>query len=141
MREYKFRAWNGTKMIENITPWQHDFVLGCGHWKCLSSANDEGEAEFMVDGFLFNAIMQFTGLKDRNGKEIYEGDIVNCRMASGQYHAGECKYDPDKVSYGLNIRLPLWDSPALFEISGSMLSDFVVIGNIYENPEFLKGVN
>jgi uncharacterized phage protein (TIGR01671 family) len=59
-REIKFRAWNGEEMISP------DYITrdGYGYWKENSILTTSKE------------LMQYTGLKDKNGKEIYEGDIV-----------------------------------------------------------------
>ena len=54
-REIKFRAWDGKKMLPNRT------VFNGADWDCER------------DAATGNPIMQYTGLKDRNGKEIYEG--------------------------------------------------------------------
>ena len=83
-------------------------------------------------------IMQYTGLKDKNGKEIYEGDIVYAHLNDGTYKVewggymivGEFE---DECCYG----------PYLNDGSGSMESaapgDLLeVIGNVYENPELVK---
>lgn len=78
-------------------------------------------------------IMQYTGLKDKNGKEIYEGDILLYLKKSKRivsYKNGAfIRY------YGnYNIYL-LYDSL----IENGCLVDYEVIGNIYENPELLEG--
>ena len=64
MREIKFRAWDGKKMMSWEQLKDHYQVLLIG----LMESCDEGWA-----------IMQFTGLKDKNGKEIYEGDIIHAQ--------------------------------------------------------------
>lgn len=87
---------------------------------------------------------QYTGLKDKNGVEIYEGDIVSCDQAQdlGFKVVGV-------VHYGNNYReSPGWCDPRIyldtrpFEEYGSEFCIFhkqpEVIGNIYENPELLK---
>lgn len=86
-------------------------------------------------------LMQFTGLKDKNGKEIYEGDIIKAKHDVGDYDIGSVVYgrkgafciDLPKVATGIK-------SPLLNYIHGIMFdeSDIEVIGNIYENPELLK---
>lgn len=86
-------------------------------------------------------LMQYTGLKDKNGVEIYEGDIIKAKHDDGRYDTGEvvygskgafCLYLPE-VATGIK-------KPLLNYIHGIMLAehDFEVIGNIYENPELLK---
>lgn len=59
-REIKFRAWNGEEMISP------DYITrdGYGYWKENSIPTTSKE------------LMQYTGLKDKNGKEIYEGDVI-----------------------------------------------------------------
>ena len=114
MREIKFRVWNGRKMIG----W--DFIKHV--YEC---------------SFLNNAkIMQYTGLKDKNGKEIYEGDIVR-----GYFNA-------DDVEDYLWLRLTDEEKKQewkLFEVEDihfgykePVPEILEVIGNIYENPELLK---
>lgn len=81
-------------------------------------------------------LMQYTGLKDKNGKEIYEGDIVDFRHGErklyiafnlGQWSMCGCLNEPNKDYRNLNHYVN-HDGP------------IEVIGNIYENPELLKEV-
>jgi len=71
-----------------------------------------------------DTVMQFTGLLDKNGKEIYEGDIVR-----GQHKIiGDWTAKVDFLATGI------WFGGAKF----SEVENYEIIGNIYENPELLK---
>ena len=77
-------------------------------------------------------LVQYTGLLDRNGKEIYEGDIVEYYEPNYDSSGGLIDYNTDylvvkwnDVSNGFDLILDLYIQPR-------------VIGNIYENPELLK---
>ena len=69
--------------------------------------------------------MQFTGLKDKNGKEIYEGDVVRY-SANKEEHISEVVYI--ESFFGVEKHTGILSSFYPIEI----------IGNIYENPELLK---
>ena len=112
MREIKFRAWdksvNKMQFPNGITP------------------KELAEEEFYPLGFLNEIIwMQYTGLKDKNDKEIYEGDIFNSLHDFGPggwlERQGVVEFNLMN-GYGWNY----WD-----------LDSLEIIGNIYENPELI----
>lgn len=112
MREIKFRVWlpKANKMVYEI---QQDNDLG----DIITDHNyDNGNY----------ILMQYTGLKDKNGDEIYEGDIL--REYSNEIEDWVVLYEYGKfVGTSDNV----WED--LYE-----LSDLEVIGNIYDNPYLLK---
>ena len=127
MREIKFRAW-ATEVKEMVSDVFFDNLE-------VSVWGEDGELEIVGDRIpnrllQYCILMQFTGLKDKNGKEIYEGDI--CSMKSfDTYVKGEVRYQPPE--FCLRTANDYWEldygDPAYIEIK--------IIGNIYENPELL----
>lgn len=87
-------------------------------------------------------IMQSTGLKDKNGKEIFEGDIINCGyLFNGSPFDELDEYEEEKgvvkfVNCGFNIKFKN-DTNLFIDIMESC-EDIEVIGNIYENKELLE---
>lgn len=130
MREIKFRVWDkDLKLMHICGDDVHDSITfdGTGvafYYNLQNGAGSYGEDSSYV-------LMQYTGLKDKNGYEIYEGDIVNC--SSGCPHVVEWVQ-----AYGGTY----WGGMPAFYLSG-LNSGYAwneqeeVIGNIYENPELL----
>ena len=118
MREIKFRAWNkNTKQmidLKAITPLALDI-----------SAN--GIFLPFRDDLI---LMQYTGLKDKNGQEIYEGDIVKHLTYGGNYPV---TYSCENTGYGLKTRR------GSMHLCSDCCPNLEVIGNIYENKELLDG--
>lgn len=80
-------------------------------------------------------IMQYTGLKDKNGKEIYEGDVIKGVLVNyGDYleTCGAVEYCEGFAAFSLKNDA----GQTLFH--NHLVSKFEVIGNIYENPELLN---
>ncbi len=119
-REIKFRAWS--KETEKMMDWK--FIKSVSNLNKLLSLNH-------VD------VMQFTGLLDKNGKEIYEGDICKAYQTLYEtpspltvqiiYNAEFARFEPVQFWKSQNKWLSL---------SGEFKSnyDFEIIGNIYETP-------
>jgi uncharacterized phage protein (TIGR01671 family) len=125
MREIKFRAWNSdkNKMVYSSDLFQSRSIIFLLRWEAIPGGMWKEQIADRFNGEL----MQFTGMHDKNGKEIYFGDIVRGMNAS-MGHDENREVKPFKW-YGIS---PFCET----EYSSHAAVD--VIGNIYENPDLLK---
>lgn len=153
MREIKFRAWI-PEIKEMIDVWQIDFNIDQIIWM---DGNEVSQANYFSGYKKDCELMQFTGLKDKNGKEIYEGDIVqgegsegiyyapviyeSCKFTIDSFQAVQVKNEPDwklehdqVKTHGFIIH---WRASGYHTLENGW-KELEVIGNIYENPELLN---
>lgn len=139
MREIRFRAWQTNvgdydKITKKFTPRPYYFygedviINGNGQLLSVESGWDIQGVEKPTD----YALEQFTGLKDKNGKEIYDGDIVSSHNEDiigkiSQHKSGEWRIEWIGIYGGSSS---LCDEHHLCE----------VIGSIHENPELLEEI-
>ncbi len=117
MREIKFRVWDKEKerlLLVDIEGMDSG-SMNVKDWDDVIYPFDEDDC----------ILMQYTGLKDKNGKEIYEGDIIT--IYEGEIMA-EVKFKNGAFCY-------FYDNEHDFTDFGN---DAEIIGNIYENPELLE---
>ena len=137
MREIKFRVWDSDFKKMRYLSSTHDIIEfdenGIGQYHNLQTGYGEW----------FGYLMQYTGLKDKNGKEIYEGDIVRFVRNFSKYKCSKnydfevyfneflCHYalnilDDESNSYGKNGQFDI------LTLTGAKVKDLEIIGNMYK---------
>jgi len=143
MREFKFRIWdieNKMWMTKYFYPDQDYYA-----WINNKVVRFLVSLDWIIDHPKFWTIQQFTGLFDKNGREIYEGDIIRRMYGMNQKYIknaeimfGECPEDNEDdgnfIGWYINYLGNNWGKASLYDEK-----DYIeVIGNIFENPELLK---
>jgi uncharacterized phage protein (TIGR01671 family) len=121
MRQIKFRAFVRGFMVDVVSI---DFINQYITWD--DNQYDRGDPPckcYEIEALESVELMQFTGLHDKNGKEIYEGDILKTpyNNAEVKFKDGQFGILKNNSRYGRDFT--------------SCMSNFEIIGNIYENPE------
>ncbi|PGK77770.1 YopX family protein [Bacillus thuringiensis] len=132
MRKIKFRVWDGN-LMHNVS--ELHFCMGPKLDGNGLKFYGPGVGQGWIDGENVH-LMQYTDLKDKNGKEIYEGDIVS--RHDGGIHFQEEPLAEHIVKWGEFGWLPFNIGIGKSRCVYGEIFDFIVIGNIYENPELLE---
>ena len=142
MREIKFRAWDKDEQVMGEVTRLDEMVYveylsskpvtSCLHCAGLKCSHPHKYISNTIE------LMQYTGLKDRYGKEIYEGDIVTSLYPKDTYKTAGVVKDLD---YSWVVQYP--DDQYVgghddIDLAAIAFMCPVIIGNIYENPELLE---
>lgn len=128
MRDIKFRVWdNERNAMLNSKSVDIDFFEG----KIEITSDTIRYDEVYTDEIKDFELMQYTGVKDKNGREIYEGDIITITLDTGNVITGSVGMNNGQWSIKYYDRYY-----SLVSIWYEMQPE--VIGNIYENPKLLE---
>ncbi|MAY41695.1 MULTISPECIES: YopX family protein [unclassified Neptuniibacter] len=132
-REIKFRAWDHDLKRMLVVGDMPDLVIGFDGHIYDKGCKFTSQISTVSSGI---SLMQYTGLKDKNGAEIYEGDIVLWHFEDGSITSVVKWDDQYKPMYLLELQPP--HGPVSYEMINCRCGVYEVIGNIHENPELLE---
>ena len=129
MRELKFRAWVNEHWV--------DWIPTCKTFGAYNASVID------TDGYTFEEdnpfiVEQYTGLEDKNGKEIYEGDIVKWLDGLGEYTNFVVEWQENRARFCLRNEYSHYNYE---DINDKKKPYIEVIGNVHENPELIGGKN
>lgn len=132
-REIEFRFWSGTKMFYDTTN-----VIECLKQQLHYNNDSLNEIQYDHCGIHKAEFLQYTGLKDKNGKKIFDGDII-------EWESHNKKKAKSKVYYS-DIQCPSVNEPIIgfegkFRTPISLFhacKTGIIIGNIHEHPQLLN---
>lgn len=128
MRKLKFRAWlKGEKKMVEVEAINFNGCIMAENWHKFDFETIE--------------LMQFTGLKDRDGKEIYEGDIITAGIVGEMYSAKQRKHIVEYIDRQGCFCGKTHIVKREYFVPLREMYDVEIIGNIYENADLLEEEN
>lgn len=120
----KYRAWDRLRKEMNYKVMVGNCDTDDENWTCPIIWIEEEKDWLHFDDY--ECIMQSTGLKDKNGKEIFEGDVVKCNGLLGTIKSLKAMWICSFVKYNN------------YQKVGFFAQEIEVVGNVYKNPELLE---
>lgn len=137
MREIKFRAWNGYRIIQDEihriefytnSSWS---IIGKEKFNGVDNLKRDYKIAKSYDCDNKSVLMQYTGLKDKNGAEIYELDIVKGSAYGKEIYTGVVEF------YNASFVMRIDGNKGYYRLNKMTFQELEVIGNIYEHEELL----
>nr|DAS36619.1 MAG TPA: YopX protein [Caudoviricetes sp.] len=134
MREIKFRAWDKNDKRIFIDPQMIDFYnkkIGYMQYQTEYMPDTSYSIPVGFEEFEYSELMEWTGLYDKNGEDIYEGDIIFESFGEKYYKvifengSFKAEFNGDFDEYS-------------FDLIDVVAQGCEIVGNIYENPELIK---
>jgi len=143
-REIKFRAWDDGVMVypsETYGDIYNEYIISLDGeiFRTMEESNGNYCPSSLSAKRVNNVtLMQYTGIKDRNGKEIYEGDVVTCHTKHHKlFKKGTVVFNNGFFAIE-TVDYASVDSDSLLQTHFWNNENFEVIGNIFESPELIK---
>jgi uncharacterized phage protein (TIGR01671 family) len=126
-REIKFRAWDGKRMRDVFK-----MLYLTANTSVHFIDTQENEPGYLMNSDERLSLMQYTGLKDKHGDPIYEGDVCSCRIEGTETHIeyvhGHVHYNETVGAFGYKTT-----DGRFFGLNSKILLSAEIVGNIYEH--------
>lgn len=103
--------------------------------RLYASSNCLADLQFAIETTQDYCVQQFTGLKDKTGREIYEGDIV--LISKGKLGEQKCTIEWGNTGFVL-LSVPEYNPSIPMELDWNFATEIEIVGNIYENSKLLE---